>query len=444
MISAVRERCAGLDVHRDTVVACVMWGPAQSEAQWQVQKFGTTVGELEKLRTWLQEQECREVVAESTGPYWEPVEHVLEGSCKFRLANPQEVKNRRGHKTDKKDAWWLAHLFRHDMIRASYLPERPVRELRMLTRRRRELVRGAAQEKNRVQKLLEQSNIKLRSVLSDVFGASGAAMLEALIVNGESDPHRIAALAKGSLVKKKEQIAAALEGFHLPQTHRFLIRQTLEHLASILQQVDELETEIGQHMQLHPEFARSAELLESIPGFNQVSAAETVAEVGPNVKAFPSASQLSSWAGVCPGNHESAGKRASSRSTKGNPYLRATLNQSAWASSHQNGSAFQARYRHFSPKLQHKGAIIAVAHALVYAIHTVLTYQRPYQQVMATELGEQRAARLIRHHERRIKHLKTFLRTRSKSDIAFALSRLEPQESFSEQPRALASRRYIG
>lgn len=425
MISAVRERCAGLDVHRDTVVACVMWGPAESEARWETEKFGTTAAELEKLKVWLEEQECREVVAESTGPYWEPVLHVLEGSCSFRLANPQEVKSRRGHKTDKKDAWWLAHLFRHDMIRASYLPAQPVRELRMLTRRRRELVRDAAQEKNRVQKLLEQSSIKLRSVLSDVFGASGAAMLEALIFDGEQDPQRIAALAKGSLRKKQEQIAAALEGFHLPATHRFLIRQTLEHLAGIVQQVDELEQEIDRHLQAHPEFARSAELLESIPGFNRVSAAETVAEVGPDVKAFPSASHLSSWAGVCPGNYVSAGKRATSRTTKGNPYWRATLNQSAWASSHRTGSTFQARYRRFSPKLQHKGAIIVVAHALVYAVYNVLTYQRPYALLPAPETDSARAVRLIGHHQRRIHHLRSFLRPPCKPDWAYVLDRLE-------------------
>lgn len=425
MISAVREKCAGLDVHRDSVVACLMWGPAQGEAQWEIEKFGSTVGELEKLKAWLEARTCQEVVAESTGPYWEPVLHVLEGSCKFRLANPQEVKNRKGHKTDKKDAWWLAHLFRHDMIRASYLPARPVRELRMLTRRRRELVRSAAQEKNRVQKLLEQSSIKLRSVLSDVFGASGAAMLDALILQGESDPQQLAALAKGSLTKKKEQIAAALEGFHLPAAHRFLIRQTLEHLAGILQQIDELELEIERYIQAHPQFAQSAKLLESIPGFNQVSAAETVAEVGPDVKAFASAAKLSSWAGVCPGNHESAGKRTTSRTTKGNPYLRATLNQSAWASSHQMGSSFQARYRHFSPKLQHKGAIIAVAHALVYAIYNVLTYQRPYRQVAMAEIGEAQAKRLIRHHQHRIKHLQGFLRKRPTPDLVHMLSRLE-------------------
>ena len=423
MISAVREKCAGLDVHRDTVVACVMWGPANGEAQWETQKFGTTLAGLEQLRDWLQSHACREVVAESTGAYWEPVLQVLEGTCQFRLANPQEVKSRRGHKTDKKDAWWLAHLFRHDMIRASYLPARPVRELRLLTRRRRELVRDAAQEKNRVQKLLEQSSIKLRSVLSDVFGASGVAMLEALIVAGESDPQRIAELAKGSLRKKKEQIAAALEGFQLPPAHRFLLRQALEHLASLLWQVEELDQEIARYIRSRPEFAQSAQLLESIPGFDQVSAAETVAEVGPDVKAFPDASHLSSWAGVCPGNHESGGKRHAARATKGNPYFRATLNQSAWAGSHTKGSSFQARYRHFSPKLQHKGAIIAVAHALVYAIYNVLTFQRPYREVATAELGQAKAARLIRHHQSRIQHLRAFLTKPPRPDLAHLLSR---------------------
>jgi len=428
MISAVREKCAGLDVHRDTVVACVMWGPAEAEAQWKIETFGTTAAELEKLKHWLEAQECREVVAESTGPYWEPVLHVLESSCHFCLANPQEVKSRRGHKTDKKDAWWLAHLYRHDMIRPSYLPGREVRELRMLTRRRREVVRGAAQEKNRVQKLLEQSSIKLRSVLSDVFGASGAAMLEALIVEGESDPQRIAERAKGSLVKKKAQIAAALEGFHLPAVHRFLLRQALENLARLVEQVDELEAEIQQYLQAHPNFAKSAELLESVTGLNQVGAAETVAEVGPDVKAFPGAGHLSSWGGVCPGNYESAGKRCSSRTTKGNPYWRATLIESAWAASRKKGSRFQACYQRHSPKLQHKGAILAVAHALVYAIYNVLSYQRPYQEAPAVEIGQGKAKRLIRHHQKRIQHLQKFLSSKPEPELAYALRRLEAAE----------------
>jgi transposase len=425
MISAVRERCAGLDVHRDFVMACLMSGPANSEAQWEVRRFGTTVPELQKLKDWLASQGCGEVALESTGPYWEPVHNVLEEAMKVCLANPQEVKNRRGHKTDKKDAWWLAHLYRHDLIRASYVPPRPVRELRMLTRRRRELVRNAAQEKNRVQKLLEQSNIKLRGVMSDVFGASGAAMLEAIIGEGKTDPAQIAELARGGLQRKKEAIAEALQGFQMPQTHRFLIRQAMEHLAAFVAQLEDLERQIQTHMQAQG-FQRSAELLQTIPGIQQISAAEIVAEVGPDVRAFPSAAHLSSWAGVCPGDNESAGKRHSTRTTKGNPYLRATLNQSAWASSRKKQSSFQARYQKLSPRLEHKGAIIAVAHALVYALYDVLHYQRPYRGMGAPEGPDQaKTKRLIRHHSHRLQQLRVWLPKAPKPDYSHTLDRLE-------------------
>lgn len=425
MISAVRERCAGLDVHRDFVMACLMWGTANREAEFDVRRFGTTVGELEQLRAWLVSKNCREAVLESTGPYWEPVFNILEEALKICLANPQEVKNRRGHKTDKKDAWWLAHLYRHGMIRASYLPPRPVRELRMLTRRRRELVRDAAQEKNRVQKLLEQSNIKLRSVLSDVFGASGAAMLEAIVLKRQTDPVEIAELARGSLQQKKEAIARSLDGFHMPEVHRWLIRQGMEHLAMMVRQLEQLDAQIQAKMKAEG-FDQPAKLLESIPGIESVSAAEIVAEVGPDAKAFPSAGHLSSWAGVCPGNHESAGKRRSTRTTKGNPYFRATLNQSAWASSRKKQSSFQARYQKLSPRLKHKGAIIAVAHSLVYAIFNVLRYQRPYQAVGEPHGPDQsKTARLIRHHSRRLKQLRAWLPRAPKPDYSHALNRLE-------------------
>jgi transposase len=424
MISAVRERCAGLDVHRDFVMVCVMWGAAQAEAQWETRRFGTTVPELEQLKEWLASQGCSEVAMESTGPYWEPIFNILEGAVKVCLANPQEVKNRRGHKTDRKDAWWLAHLYRHDMIRASYLPPRPVRELRMLTRRRRELIRDAAQEKNRVQKLLEQSNIKLRGVLSDVFGVSGAAMLEAMVVEGKTDPAEIAELARGSLQQKKPAMARSLEGFRMPETHRLLIRQGMEQLAALVQQVEELDREI--QIKLNQEgFEPAAVLLETIPGIQQVSAAEIVAEVGPDVKAFPSAAHLSSWAGVCPGNHESAGKRGSTRTTKGNPYIRATLNQSAWAVSRKKQSSFQARYQKLSPRLQHRGAVIAVAHALVHAIYEVLHYQRPYRDRSLHGPDQNKTQRLIRHHSRRLKQLQTWLPQAPKPDYSHTLGRME-------------------
>jgi len=428
MITAVRQRCAGIDVHRDFVMVCLMWGPTEGEAHWEIKRFDTTVPGLKQLDDWLRAEQCQDVVLESTGPYWEPVVNVIGEGRQICLANPQEVKNRRGHKTDKKDAWWLAHLYRHNMIRASYLPPAPVRQLRLLTRRRRELIRNAAQEKNRVQKLLEQSNIKLRSVLSDVFGVSGAAMLEAIVVEGKTDPAEIASLARGTLQHKKEAIAGALIGFQLPETHRFLIKQAMEHLATLVEHIEELDRQIQSHLVAHG-MERAAELVESIPGIRRTSAAEIVAEVGPDVKAFPTPGNLSSWAGVCPGNKESAGKRGSSRTTKGNPYFRATLNQSAWASSRTKQSEFQKCYEKLSPRLDHKGAIVAVAHALVYAIYSVLHYQRPYRPVPTPAGPDQpRTQRLIRHHTRRLKQLEAWLPKAPPADWTTTLARLAQTE----------------
>jgi len=262
MIVVVREKGAGIDVHRDMGMVCWMWGggpPGSAVGNQEVRHDG---GELLQLKGWLQERGCQEVVVESTGVYWEPVCNVLcqewealkrlqrvgreralteeeqqqqqalaQTAIGVTLANPQEVKKRRGHKTDKKDACWLAHLFRHGMIRASYVPERPVRELRMLTRQRREKIRNVALEKNRLQKVLEQGNVKLRGVMSDLFGVSGEAMLRAMIQGNETDPGKRADLAQGSFQNKREQIIAALEGHRLPETYRLLLRQGMEHLA---------------------------------------------------------------------------------------------------------------------------------------------------------------------------------------------------------------------
>ena len=391
------------------------------------------------MKQWLQHNGCHDVAMESTGAYWEPVFNVLAEEwerwqalaelekqgpltepdqrhkqelesqlIRVVLANPQEVKNRRGHKTDKKDAWWLAHLFRHGMIRPSYLPRRAVRELRMLTRQRREKIRNLAQEKNRVQKVLEQGNVKLRGVMSDVFGASGEAMLEAMILRKETDPAKIAELARGSLCKKKAEIRAALEGHRLPETHRFLLHQGLEQMAVLVEQIEALDRQVEAKIQAEG-FQRSYQYLQTIPGIKETAAAEALAEVGPDTQSFPSPGHLSSWAGECPGNRETAGKRGSGKTTKGNPYFRAMLNQSAWAASHKKGSEFEACYQRFSPRIKHKGAIVGVAHALVYAIYEVLTYQRPYRPPKMEGLDQHRTQQLIRHHSRRLRKLKAWL-----------------------------------
>jgi transposase len=433
-----------------------MWGAANQEAQWEIQKFGTTVGELLQMRQWLHERGCQDVVLESTGVYWEPVFNVLSEereelkrlerviadrelsqeewqqqqemalrTIRVILANPQEVKNRRGHKTDKKDAWWLAHLFRHGMIRPSYVPERPVRELRMLTRQRREKIRDVAQEKNRLQKILEQGNVKLRGVMSDLFGASGQAILQAMILDKETDPVKLAHLAKGSLQKKREVMIAALQGHRLPPSHRLLLKQGMEHLALLVQQIEELDRQVEEKIQTEGWKAPYTNL-QSIPGVKETGASEILAEVGPQATAFPSAAHLSSWGGVCPGNNESAGKQRNGRTTKGNPYFRATLNQSAWASSRRKESEFQARYQHLIPKLKHKGAIVGVAHALVHAIYNVLSFGRPYQPPRIDGLDEQQTRRLIRHHTKRLKKLQVWLPKAPKvSDGAKALRKLK-------------------
>jgi transposase len=407
MIAAVVERCAGIDVHKKFVTVCVLVGAAHLNPEPKMRKFGTINAMLYQLRDWLLEEQCKQVAMESTGPYWRPIFNILEeAGFKVTLANPQQVKNLRGHKTDMKDCQWLAHLLRHGMIRPSYIPSQPIRELRELTRRRKQLIRNGATERNRVQKVLEEANIKLGNVLSDVFGASGQDMLLAL-VQGQSTPEQMAQLAKRGARKKIPEIQAALEGHRMTETQRELIRQSMSHLAFLEKQIEHIDQKIQEKIRGFG-FTESYQLLQTVTGIKVEAAAAVLAEVGDSVSAFPSSAKLSSWTGVCPGNNESAGKRHSTRTTKGNPYLREVLLECAWASTRRKNSQMQHLYQRWQPRLGHKRAIVAVAHKLVEAIYFVLSTRRPYVDTVEPP-PPVRVHRLVRHHTRRLRKLGCWL-----------------------------------
>lgn len=408
MIPAVLERCAGIDVHKKFVTVCVLVGAAHLEPEPQRRRFGTCNAELWQLRDWLLKEKCQQVAMESTGSYWRPVFNVLEeAGLEAIVANPQQVKNLRGHKTDMKDCWWVAHLLRHGMIRPSYIPSRPIRELRDLTRRRKQLIRHGATERNRVQKVLEEANIKIGSVLSDVFGASGQDMLLAL-VEGKATAKEIAQLAKRQARKKIPQLQEAIEGHRMTETQRQIIRQCMSHMAFLEQQIEAVDKQIQEKIGVF-HFRESYELLQTVTGIKAEAAATVLAEVGDTVAAFPSVPKLSSWAGVCPGNNESAGKRKSTRTTKGNPYLRDALLECAWAASRQKNSLMQQLYQRLAPRLGHKRAIVAVAHALAGAIYQVLSTRRPYVNAAEPPHSVTKVNRLIRHHTRRLRKLDCWL-----------------------------------
>jgi transposase len=407
MIAAVVERCAGIDVGKRFLKVCVMTGPLSEEPRFEIRKVDCSHQEWEQLRQWLKAEGVTQVVMESTGPYWVPVFNILERDVKVVLANPVEVKNRKGHKTDAADAWWLAHLLRHGMIRPSFIPNQQTRELRELTRRRKKLIGQVAQERNRVQKQLEYGNVKLGNQVSDVFGLSGQLMLKAL-VDEERTPEQIAELAQGSLKKKKAQIAEAIRGQCLSDIQKELIRSSMRHMAFLDLEIEQLDTRIAELIQSSQQQS-SYNLLQTIPGLKQEAAANVLAETGPDMKQFPDAAHMSSWGGVCPGNNESAGKHKSRHTTRGNPWFRATLIESAWAASRKNGSAFQHQYLRLKPQIGHKRALVAVAHALVKAIHYVLATGQPYGETQSQPLNEVQRQRFIRHHTRRLRRLGCWL-----------------------------------
>jgi transposase len=396
------EYCAGIDIGKRFLLCCVLKGAAQEEPRSQTLRFDVTVPGLIGLRDWLIAEKVTHVVMESTGSYWIPIFNILEDHFVVVLANPEEVKNRKGHKTDRKDAEHLAELLRHDHIRSSYIPPKPVRDLRDLTRRRLQLTQDATRERNRVQKLLEQVNVKIGNVLSDVFGVSGQSMLLALL-NGEASPEQIAQLARGQARHKIPQLMEALKGNRMSDHERLLIRSCLRHLACLQEEVEELDAEILRRMQAPP-FQNTFLLIQTIPGVGQLAAASIMAETGTDLSPFPTAEQMASWAGLCPGNRESAGIQKGTQTTHGNRYLRTALVQCAWAATRKQGSVFQRRFQQLSPRRGQKRAIVAVAHQMLIILYCMLKLHVPFRGAENAPQARRRQRR-AHHHLRCLRRL---------------------------------------
>jgi transposase len=399
MIAAVIERCVGIDVGKKFVVACVMTGSADSEAKHEVRSFGTTMAELKGLRHWAQEQGCTHAVMESTGAYWKPVYNVLENTLVVALANPHEVQARKGHKTDAKDAWWLAHLLRHAMITPSFIPPRQQRELRDLTRRRKKMIQAATAEKCRVEKTLEDANVKVGCVLTDAFGVSGQLMLNALL-EGQAEAAEIAQMAQRQAKKKIPQLIAALEEHQMNDHHRKMIRYSLEHLRFLEDQIFELDEEIRKKIE-EAGYQREWELLQSVPGVREPTAATILAEMGPKTEQFANEKHVSSWAGLAPGNNRSAGKNKGSHTTKGNRFLRTALVESAWGVAKKKNCHLKNKFDRIAKKNRVEAAV-AIAHDLLILAYLVLQRGTPYQEQKGVELTEPQKKRLIRHHVKRL------------------------------------------
>jgi transposase len=364
------ERCAGLDVHQASVVCCILIGAFGRKAQKKLLRtFGTTTRELEALRAWLAEHGVTHVGMESTGVYWKPVYAVLEGSFDLTVGNAHHVKNVPGRKTDVKDAEWIAQLLRHGLIAKSFVPPPAIRDLRELVRHRRALIETRTAARNRVLKLLEGANVKLSGVASDVFGVSGMAMLEALAA-GTTTPAEMAGLARGRMRRKAVELEAALEG-RLREPQRFLLGMQLRGLAAIEHDLEALDARI--EAQLEP-FRTQHRRLMQIPGVDWVTAAVILAETGTDMDAFATAHRLAAWAGVAPGNYESAGKPKGAGTRRGNVFLKAALFAAASAAVKTKGSYYRDKYNRLRARRGPVRAIMAIAHKiLVAAFHMLST-----------------------------------------------------------------------
>jgi len=375
----LHPHCAGLDLHKETVVACVRH-MADGKVTTDVKSFQTTTHELMELSDWLSSQGVTHIAMEATGVYWKPVWHILsDGEFALILANAAHVRNVPGRKTDVNDAVWLADLMAHGLIRASFVPDEPTQQMRDLLRTRKQFVRERSSHTQRIQKTLEDANIKLDSVITDIVGLSGRRMIEALI-GGETDPEALAALAHGRIRATKAELEAALRG-RVTAHHRFMLRIHLNHLDALNTTIADIDKEVDGNVE---PFRAAIEMLTTIPGVSSLAAEVMVSEIGIDMSRFKTEGHLISWAGLCPKNDESAGKRRSNRMKKGAPWLKTTLIQCAWAASRTKASYLQAQYLRIRSRRGPKKAIGAVAASILTAAYHMLKDGTLYQDLGAS------------------------------------------------------------
>jgi transposase len=445
----IHRYCCGLDVHKKLIVACLISMNAAGERQKEIRSFTTMTKDILALAAWLTSAGCSHVALESTGVYWKPIWNLLEGQFEVLLVNAQHIKAVPGRKTDIKDAEWIADLLQHGLLRPSFIPPAPQRHLRELTRYRSTLLAERARLVNRLHKVLEDTNLKLTAVATNVLGVSARAMLTALL-DGETDPVVLAGLARGKLRKKREQLEQALEG-HVQDHHRFLLTSQLTHIDFLDEQVADCDAKIEQcihqtsqqlgtpescnrndqthHSSVSPSaqtvpeplpaqdheqeescqeplsYQKAVALLDTIPGINQRIAEILIAEIGVDMRRFPSAGHLASWVGICPGNHQSAGKQLSGKTRKGDRWLRQALIEAAHGAMRTKDTYLSAQGRRLTQRRGKKRAVVAVAHTILIIAYHILQRQQPYQDLGSNYFDERERSAIARQSVHRLEQL---------------------------------------
>lgn len=393
VLSVIHPVCCGLDVHKEKIVACLLLGEEGTE-QCMIKEFGTFTDEIKSMKAWLSEHECPIVAMESTGVYWRPIHNILEGEVSVILVNARHIKNVPGRKTDIEDSRWLAGLLKHGLLRGSYIPPKEVRQWRELSRMRRKNTEAVSDYKRRVHKLFESANIKIDSVASDLFGLTGRNLIARLLsATDEMNLTEVRACAKGRLQDKVEELNRSIKGF-FEEHHRFLLSGMMRIIESLERENEQIGERMKQLMRNHQDLLKR---LDEVPGISELSAQYVLSELGPELDAFANAAALASWAGLCPGNNESAGKRKSGRSPVSKHHLKSIMIEIAWAAVKKKGSYYRDKYWRLRYRLGPKKAIVAIAHRIIKALYAIIKHGEQYKELGEKYLEERsRTSRLLK------------------------------------------------